>query len=70
MATDLVNTSWYTTGELAELLGIDASSLRRWRTSQPPQGPPFVRISPRRTLYSSQDVANWLQTRRVAPAGP
>jgi predicted DNA-binding transcriptional regulator AlpA len=70
MATDLVTTSWYTTSELAEFLGIDASSLRRWRTARPPQGPPFVRISARRTLYNSQDVANWLQSRRIAPAGP
>jgi hypothetical protein len=70
MATELVNTSWYTTGELADLLGLDASSLRRWRTAQPPQGPPFVRISPRRTLYNSQDVADWLQTHRITPSGP
>ena len=67
MTTDLVDNSWYTTSELADLLGLDASSLRRWRTAQPPQGPPFVRISPRRILYSSQDIANWLQTRRTTP---
>jgi hypothetical protein len=65
MAPEITDISWYSTNELANLLGIDPSSLRRWRTAQPPQGPPFIRISPRRTLYSSQDVANWLQTRRI-----
>ena len=60
--------SWYTTEELAELLKIDASSIRRWRTAQPLQGPPFIRVSARRTIYSSADVAAWLDQRRIDPS--
>jgi len=32
----------YSSKELAELLHVDASTIRRWRTSNPPQGPAFV----------------------------
>ena len=28
--------------ELAGMLGVDPSTLRRWRTARPRQGPPFV----------------------------
>jgi hypothetical protein len=59
---------WYTTEELAELLKVDASSIRRWRTAQPLQGPPFVRVSARRTIYSAADVEAWLDHRRVDPS--
>jgi hypothetical protein len=59
---------WYSTEELAELLGLDPSSLRRWRTAQPLQGPPFVRLSARKTIYSAADVDLWLRTRRVDPS--
>jgi hypothetical protein len=59
---------WYSTDELAELLGIDASSLRRWRTAEPLQGPPFVRVSARKTIYNAADVEAWLASRRVDPA--
>jgi predicted DNA-binding transcriptional regulator AlpA len=58
---------WFTTEELAELLGIDPSSLRRWRTARPPEGPPFVRVSARHTIYSRTDVEEWLRRQRVDP---
>ena len=58
---------WYSTEELADLLGVDPSSVRRWRTAQPPQGPPFVKVSPRRTIYSITDVEAWLRKQRVDP---
>jgi hypothetical protein len=58
---------WYSTEELAELLGVDPSSVRRWRTAQPPQGPPFVKVSPRRTIYSITDVEAWLLKQRIDP---
>ena len=48
---------WYSTEELAELLGIDPSSLRRWRTAQPLQGPPFVRLSARRKRSTAQPTS-------------
>lgn len=49
------------------LLGVDASTVRRWRTSRPPQGPPFVQLSERVTMYSAADVEQWLLNRRVDP---
>lgn len=58
---------WYTTEELAALLGVDSSTLRRWRTSRPVQGPPFVQLTSRVTLYSACDVEEWLLSRRIDP---
>jgi hypothetical protein len=48
--TDLLNGGWFTTDELAALLGVDPSTIRRWRTAKPAQGPPFVRLTSRVTL--------------------
>jgi predicted DNA-binding transcriptional regulator AlpA len=59
---------WYSTEELAELLGVDPSSVRRWRTARPPQGPPFVKVSARRTIYRISDVDAWLLKQRVDPS--
>ncbi|WP_284715008.1 helix-turn-helix transcriptional regulator [Streptomyces sp. G2] len=59
--------TWYSTRELATALRVDVSTLRRWRTSRPPQGPPFVSISERVVMYSAADVDEWLQSRRTAP---
>lgn len=70
MSIELLAGRWYSTDELAELLGVDASSVRRWRTSHPPQGPPFVRLSSRRTIYSAADVEAWLRSRRIDPGRP
>lgn len=65
---DLLHSGWYTTDEVAALLGVDASTLRRWRTASPPQGPPFVRLTSRVTVYSVPDVQSWLASRRIDPA--
>lgn len=62
----LIN-AWYSTSDLATRLHLDASTLRRWRTAQPPQGPPFVSISERVVMYSSSDVEGWLHSRRTVP---
>jgi len=67
MDSDLLAGRWYSTEELADLLGVDPSSVRRWRTSNPLQGPPFVRLSSRLTIYSSGDVESWLRSRRIDP---
>lgn len=64
---ELLDGGWFTTEELAGLLGLDPSTLRRWRTGRPRQGPPFICLSSRVTLYSSRDVARWLATRRIDP---
>jgi len=69
MSTDVLEQRWYTTEQLATLLGVDPSSLRRWRTASPPAGPAFVRVSARHVIYSAADVQAWLATKRVDP-GP
>ena len=65
--TDLLNGGWFTTDELAALLGVDPSTIRRWRTAKPAQGPPFVRLTSRVTLYNAPDVRRWLTDKRIAP---
>lgn len=65
---DLLHSGWYETEEVAVLLGVDASTLRRWRTARPPQGPPFVQFTSRITKYSVPDVQAWLAGIRVDPA--
>lgn len=57
----------FTTEEVARLLKVDESSLRRWRTAQPPQGPPFVQVSARVTRYFRADVEAYLQRSRIDP---
>ena len=64
---DLLDGGWFTTEELARMLGVDPSTLRRWWTTQPRQGPPFICLSSRVTLYSARDVRRWLTTRRIDP---
>ncbi|MCG5464864.1 helix-turn-helix domain-containing protein [Micromonospora sp. MED01] len=55
------------TEELAELLDVDPSTIRRWRTVPPLQGPPFIQISDRVVKYATADVERWLSARRVHP---
>ena len=64
---ELLDGAWYTTEELAAFLGVDPSTVRRWRTANPPQGPPFVRLSERVVIYSARDVEAWLRKRRTDP---
>ncbi|GLZ15657.1 hypothetical protein Acsp04_58920 [Actinomadura sp. NBRC 104425] len=59
---------YLTTEEVAALIGVDPSTLRRWRTGRPMQGPPFVKVSESVTRYSVTDVREWLLSRRVDPA--
>jgi hypothetical protein len=66
-AAELLGGRWYSTEELATLLCLDASSLRRWRTSRPAQGPPFVKLSSRVTVYNALDVEHWLRSQRIDP---
>lgn len=58
-----------TTEELASVLQVDPSTVRRWRTAKPLQGPPFITLSERVTVYSAEDVQAWLTARRVVPGG-
>jgi hypothetical protein len=63
----LLNGPWYSSSELAKLLHVDASTLRRWRSACPPQGPAFVQVSDRVFMYNSEDVEIWLASRRTDP---
>ncbi|GAA2746070.1 helix-turn-helix domain-containing protein [Kitasatospora cinereorecta] len=65
---DLLHSGWYSTEELAVLLKVDPSTLRRWRSATPPQGPPFVQIAPRLYLYSIPDTQVWLAQKRTDPS--
>ncbi|MFF2619352.1 helix-turn-helix domain-containing protein [Kitasatospora sp. NPDC058046] len=65
---DLLHSGWYSTEELATLLNVDPSTLRRWRTATPPQGPPFIQIAPRLYLYSIPDTQLWLAQKRTDPS--
>lgn len=56
-----------TTEEVARILRVDTSSVRRWRAEQPTQGPPFIRLSERVVLYDSNDRQDWLDERRTIP---
>ena len=40
---------------------IPERTLQRWRSSG--DGPPFVRVGPRRVMYRVADVENWLANR-------
>ncbi|MFG2138112.1 helix-turn-helix transcriptional regulator [Streptomyces sp. NPDC048650] len=64
----LLTSTWYSTNDLAACLQVDVSTLRRWRTAQPPQGPPFVTVSERVVMYSALDVEEWLRHRRTIPS--
>ena len=66
--TELLEGGWMSTEQLAELIGVDPSTLRRWRTARPVQGPPFVHLSSRVTVYSTIDVRRWVAQRRIDPA--
>ncbi|SES40280.1 helix-turn-helix transcriptional regulator [Actinokineospora terrae] len=63
----LVDGDWYTTEELATLLHVDASTVRRWRTLRPYYGPAFVRVSERVVVYAADDVEAWVRARRTDP---
>ncbi|MBF6352961.1 helix-turn-helix domain-containing protein [Nocardia higoensis] len=68
MDTEPFGGQWFTTEEVARMLSVDASSLRRWRTARPPQGPPFVQVSDRVVRYSRADVEAYMNSRRIDPA--
>ncbi len=65
--SSLLANAWLSTRDLAGCLRADTSTLRRWRTARPPQGPPFVAVSDRVVMYSAVDVGGWLHSRRTVP---
>jgi hypothetical protein len=65
--TEINQVEFVTTEELARLLRRDPSTLRRWRTADPVQGPPFLRLSSGATVYDMDDVRRWLASCRIEP---
>ncbi|MCU1642940.1 MAG: DNA-binding protein [Nocardia sp.] len=63
-----LNQRMYSTGEAARLLGVDTSTLRRWRRAEPVEGPGFIRISNRVAKYPESDIEAYLAARHVIPA--
>ena len=47
--------------ELADLLGVPISTVRRWRLVK--QGPPFLKLARSVHKYRTEDVLRWLETR-------
>ena len=64
---DLLHSGWHSTEEMAALLRVDPSTLRRWRTARPPLGPPFVKLANRHYTYSAADAQAWLAEQRTVP---
>lgn len=62
------NDDFLSTNELASLIHVDPSTLRRWRTAKRPAGPPFTRLSPRVVVYNIVDVRRWIALKRIDPA--
>ena len=67
MVTIARDQEWYTTEELARIVKVDPSTIRRWRTARPRQGPPFVRLSFGVVRYNPADVQEWLRSHRIDP---
>ena len=53
--------AFLTEKEFSERYRTPARSLQRWRANG--DGPPFVRIGPRRIAYRTADAEAWLQSR-------
>ena len=49
--------------EAAKLLGVTARTLKDWRRDG--RGLPFVRLTPRAIRYRRQDVARFIESRRI-----
>ena len=47
--------------EIAERIGSPPRTLQRWRATG--EGPPYVRLGPRRIGYRVEDVSAWLESR-------
>lgn len=51
---------FYTTAEMARILKVDPSTLRRWRRQEPPSGPRAKRLSDRSWRYYHSDFIEWM----------
>jgi predicted DNA-binding transcriptional regulator AlpA len=55
---------YLTEREFSERFNIPARTVQRWRTTG--DGPPFVRLGPRRILYRVSDAEHWAESRTFA----
>jgi excisionase family DNA binding protein len=51
--------------EVAEILGVQPSTLVRWRRLK--QGPPFVRVGHRTVRYQQEVLEEWMRSRTGRP---
>ena len=56
-------------GQLSEKLGVSEATLSRWRSADPVQGPPFIRIEGT-VRYPAADLQRWLDERTLGGALP
>lgn len=52
-----------TTDEVAELIRVDISTLKRWRAAG--KGPSYIRIGEDKILYRRATIETWLDERTV-----
>jgi predicted DNA-binding transcriptional regulator AlpA len=52
--------------EVAEMLGVTAKTLWRWR--QEGQGPGWMRLGPRKVVYRRDELVRWLKASRQGQA--
>jgi predicted DNA-binding transcriptional regulator AlpA len=57
-----IKTPFLTTNQAAEYLGMKKAYLQRLRMTG--EGPEYLRISPRRVLYTMEDIGRWLDGQR------
>jgi hypothetical protein len=57
---------FYTTVQMAKILKVDPSTLRRWRRLKIPKGPKATCISERTWRYYHADFVEWMNERRNA----
>jgi len=65
----VVNTPYLSPAQAAAFLNISPETLQRSRTRG--DGPPFLRISPRRVAYLQKDLEAWAESmRRTSTVDP
>lgn len=58
--------TWLKTSEAASEMGIEAQTLRVWRTQG--FGPPFYKVAPHTVFYKLEEVSGWLDQFRCDPS--
>ena len=54
-----------TTAELAEFIGVERTTLEKWRLEK--IGPDYIWISSRCVRYQKSDIAAWIETKKCKP---